>query len=298
LANNLGELSAIATLNNQKYLAGLKGMADQTKSQTAAIKSSFASLSTIGGALGIGGAGGLAAMLGLDLLGKAREGWRQIGIAVGVVRSEVQAGAAAMTDLDRRYNAAVTANTTFNRVRESLSTQVRQLGMGAADRAADPFRDRPERAEWVREQHRIIDSFREFSESVRRATETIRELRSPVVDFQNRLAEITARPEGNAQNPWLPVPALNDDERARGVARLFQSLPGLGDTAMPNFLERGSVGAASAINTAASSRGNSVAELISRMDAMVASQEREERLGRDLLAAMRDNPRLRGLLSR
>jgi hypothetical protein len=77
---------------------------------------------------------------------------------------------------------------------------------------------------------------------------------------------------------------------------VFESLPDAGTFASPGALLRESVEAVSAINAAVSTgSGNRVDDMIARLEAMHETAQRQEALGRDLLDAIRQNPRLRGL---
>jgi hypothetical protein len=300
VANNLGELSAVASLNNQQYLPNLKATADQTKTQVAAVKSSFMSLNTIGASLGIGGAGGVAAILGLDLIGKAKEGWTMI---FNLVRSVAQETRSALDPrIAERYTNAVRQSAAFNQVRDRLTTQVRQLGMTDAQRDADQFRGTAtsaDRQAFIREQHTIIDAYRRHRENLEQLTNTQRETASGLDQFRERVLNIS---EFNLRNLFRPaaeqVANLDAANVARGVARLFQGLPDLDTFAqLPNALDRESVEAVSAINAAASARGGSrLDDMIARLEAMHETAREQERLGRELVEAMRQNPRLRGLL--
>jgi len=314
-------LAVSARLNGQPYLRNLNAMAAQTQARATAMRSTLASVATgFAGLAGIGGVASIASMLGLDLLGKAREGWQMIFGTIRGVREQIQGvrdrtnaaaaatqamqrhAAAAQASFDARYAATVTMNEQFSRVREQLGTQVRQLGMTPAQRDADPFRTSAtfqQRAEWIEEQHRILDSFKQWRDEVERSSQALRDLQSPMQSFRERLAEVLGAPRGDeGENPWLPVPGTTPDERARGVARLFESLPGFGAITPPRALERGSVESISAINAAVSQQPRSDEEITRRLDLMVQNDERLLELGRRVIAAMERNPALRALLPR
>jgi hypothetical protein len=314
-------LSAVATLNNQQYLRNLNGMATATKQQTAAMQSSMQSFSRgLQGLAALTGASAAAtfAILDLGLLEKAKQGWQAIfdrirGIAGfrtgGQVSAELDAAALAQRQLDLRFAERNRSRDRFDDFRTGLRGQIENRGLSPdqirLNEFARTFGNTRIGSGLVTEAQRDIDHIRVLGEAATAAAESLRRVAeaqqenvsaaSTFADRVNNLLDINQPRPGFAPGVDNVVSgtAIN-----RGIARLFRGLPGGEDVPLPSALLRGSVEAQSAINTAASQRGNSIADVVQRLEEMVELDRQQVQEGIRLREAIEANPRLRSLLGR
>jgi hypothetical protein len=288
-------------------------MAAQTKAQSANIASSFRGISQSFSAIaGAAGFGGLGAALGLSVTGLvnvAKEQLTRFSQWLAGHRAATEAELQRFAQIQRVFVERQQIRGRFDDFRGGLRGQIENRGLSPdqvrLNEFARTFGNTPRGRGLVEEAQRDIDHIRQLGEAATAAAASLREVQqaqrenvsaaSTFAEQVNNLLDINRPRPGFAPGPDNAVSgtAIN-----RGVARLFRGLGGGEAIPLPGALERGSVDAISAINTAASQRGNSIADVVQRLEEMVELDRQQVQEGIRLREAIEANPRLRSLLGR
>jgi hypothetical protein len=188
----------------------------------------------------------------------------------------------------------------FNTFIEGLRMQARTAGMTA---------DEAERYRWAANGANAatlaqIDHWQRIRRNIEAGREAQRQMQRDSEMFEQRRVQLREQGTGSVDRFMRELRQqdlidYNSPERARLAGQSFQRILGnLAPVQLPPALERGSADAVAAINLAASSRGDTVADAIAVLEQMLESDREQERIGRALLTAWQNNPRLRDLLSR
>jgi uncharacterized protein YbjQ (UPF0145 family) len=288
-------------------------MASQTKAQSANIASSFRgisqSFSAIAGAAGFGGLGAALGLSVTSLVNVAKEQLTRFSQFLAGHRAATETELQRFARTDRLFAERQQNRGRFDEFRAGLRGQIENRGLSPdqvrLNEFARTFGSSRVGRGLVEEAQRDIDHIRMLGEAATAAAASLREVQqaqrdnvsaaSNFADRVNALLDINRPRPGFAPGPGNVVSgeAIN-----RGIAGLFRSLGGGEQVSLPRLLERGSVDAVSAINTAASQRGNSIADVVARLEEMVELDRQQVQEGIRLREAIEANPRLRSLLGR